>query len=39
MKMLSFSFILGLILLYFLNVAILKTAILSTEWSIHAGAR
>jgi hypothetical protein len=39
MKTLSFSFILGLILLYFLNVAILKTAILSTEWSIHAGAR
>ncbi|MDX8127328.1 hypothetical protein QLH52_08555 [Methylomonas sp. OY6] len=39
MKMLSFSFILGLALLYFMNLAILKTAILSSEWSIHAGTR
>lgn len=39
MKILSFSFILGLAILYFMNLAILKTAILSSEWSIHAGTR
>ncbi|MDD2759351.1 MAG: hypothetical protein PHH11_03535 [Methylomonas sp.] len=39
MKILSFSFILGLVFLYFMNMAMLKTAILNTEWSIHAGTR
>lgn len=39
MKMLGFAFIIGLIFLYFMNMALLKTAILDTEWSIHAGIR
>lgn len=39
MKMLVFSFITGLILLYFLNIALLKSPILNLEWSIHAGIR
>lgn len=39
MKMLSVSFILGLVFLYFMNMAMLKTAILNAEWSIHAGTR
>jgi hypothetical protein len=39
MKMLVFSFLIGLVLLYFLNIAILKTPILNLEWSIHAGIR
>ncbi len=39
MKILSFTFILGVFFLYFMNMAILNTAILNTEWSIHAGTR
>lgn len=39
MKMLVFSFIIGVILLYFLNIAFLKTPILDLNWSIHAGIR
>lgn len=39
MKMLSFTFILGTIFLYFLNIAILKSAIPNLEWMIHAGTR
>lgn len=39
MKMLSFIFILGAVFLYFINIAILKTAIPNMEWSIHAGTR
>lgn len=39
MKLLVLSFIVGVILLYFLNIAILKTPILDLDWSIHAGLR
>jgi|APLak6261659701_1056019.scaffolds.fasta_scaffold04947_2 hypothetical protein len=39
MKMLAFSFIVGIVLLYFLNIALLKTPILNLDWSIHAGLR
>ncbi|OAI20695.1 hypothetical protein A1359_20585 [Methylomonas lenta] len=39
MKMLSFTFILGAIFLYFMNIAILKSAIPNMEWTIHAGTR
>lgn len=39
MKMLVFSFIVGFVLLYFLNIALLKSPILDLEWSIHAGIR
>lgn len=39
MKMLIFSFIVGVFLLYFLNIAILKTPVLDLQWSIHAGLR
>jgi len=39
MKMLVFSFIVGLVLLYFLNIALLKTPILNLDWSIHASLR
>lgn len=39
MKTLVFSFIVGAILLYFLNIAVLKTPILDLHWSIHAGIR
>ncbi len=39
MKMLVFSITVGSILLYFLNIAILKTPILDLDWSIHAGLR
>jgi hypothetical protein len=39
MKMLFFSIILGLILLYFLNIAVFKAPILNLIWSIHGGIR
>jgi hypothetical protein len=39
MKMLVFSFIVGIVLLYFLNIALLKTPVLDLHWSIHAGIR
>lgn len=39
MKMLVFSFIVGIALLYFLNIALLKTPLLDLHWSIHAGIR
>ncbi|MGZ8911274.1 MAG: hypothetical protein ACXW09_14980 [Methylococcaceae bacterium] len=39
MKMLVFSFIIGVVFLYFLNIAILKAPILDLDWSIHAGIR
>jgi len=39
MKMLAFSFIAGIVLLYFLNIALLKAPILNLDWSIHAGLR
>jgi hypothetical protein len=39
MKMLVFSFIVGIVLLYFLNIALLKAPILNLDWSIHAGIR
>jgi len=39
MKMLVFSFIVGIVLLYLLNIAILKTPLLDLHWSIHAGIR
>jgi hypothetical protein len=39
MKMLAFSFIVGIVLLYFLNIALLKAPILNLDWSIHAGIR
>ncbi|MDD2800162.1 MAG: hypothetical protein PHC94_06230 [Methylobacter sp.] len=39
MKMLIFSIIVGAFLLYFLNIAILKTPLLDLHWSIHAGLR
>jgi hypothetical protein len=39
MKMLIFSFIVGVFLLYFLNIAILKTPVLDLHWSVHAGLR
>jgi len=39
MKMLVFSFIVGVVLLYLLNIAILKTPLLDLHWSIHAGIR
>jgi len=37
MKMLVFSFIAGIVFLYFLNIALLKSPILDLHWSIHAG--
>jgi len=39
MKKLVFSFIVGIVLLYFLNIAMLKTPLLDLHWSIHAGVR
>jgi hypothetical protein len=39
MKMLVISFIVGIVLLYFLNIALLKTPILDLHWSIHASLR
>jgi len=39
MKKLVFSFIVGIVLLYFLNIAMLKTPLLDLHWSIHAGIR
>lgn len=39
MKMLVVCFILGVIALYFLNIALLKAAVLDLEWSIHAAIR
>ncbi|MGZ8162277.1 MAG: hypothetical protein ACXWTK_07065 [Methylobacter sp.] len=39
MKMLVFTFIAGLALLYFLNIALLKTPLLDLDWAIHAGIR
>lgn len=39
MKMLTFTFVVGAIFLYFINIAILKTPILNLEWSIHAATR
>lgn len=39
MKMLVFSFVAGTVLLYFLNIALLKTPLLDLHWSIHAGLR
>lgn len=39
MKSLFFGLISGLILLYFINIATLKTAIPNMEWIIHASIR
>lgn len=39
MKMLIFSLIVGVVLLYFLNIALLRGPILDLEWSIHAAIR
>ncbi|PPD32225.1 MAG: hypothetical protein CTY19_11500 [Methylomonas sp.] len=39
MKTIAFTFIVGSVLLYFLNMAMLKTPIPNLEWSIHAGIR
>ena len=39
MKSFVFVGVIGLIVLYFMNIAILKTPILNLEWSIHAGIR
>lgn len=39
MKMLLFSFLVGVFLLYFLNIAFLKNPILDLHWSIHASVR
>ena len=39
MKILVFSIIAGSVLLYFLNIAILKTPLLDLDWSIHAALR
>ncbi|AEG01453.1 hypothetical protein [Methylomonas methanica] len=39
MKALTFTFIVGAVFLYFINIAILKTPILDLEWSIHAATR
>ncbi len=39
MKLLLSVFVTGLVLLYFLNLALLKSAIPNMEWSIHAGTR
>ncbi|CAA9890565.1 conserved membrane hypothetical protein [Candidatus Methylobacter favarea] len=39
MKMLVSTFIIGIVLLYFLNIALLKTPILDLDWSIHASIR
>jgi len=39
MKMLVLAFIVGIVLLYFLNIALLKTPLLDLNWSIHAGIR
>ena len=39
MKKLMFCFISGAVLLYFVNIALLKTAIPNLEWTIHAGIR
>jgi hypothetical protein len=35
MKLLVFSFIVGVVLLYFMNIAILKTPIPDLHWSVH----
>lgn len=37
--MLVFSFMVGIALLYFLNIAVLKNPLLDLHWSIHAGLR
>lgn len=39
MKMLVFSIIVGIVLLYFLNIAVFKAPLLNLIWSIHAGIR
>lgn len=39
MKTLGFTFIIGVFFLYFLNIAILKSATPNMEWTIHAGTR
>lgn len=39
MKMLIFASIVGVVLLYFMNIALLKTPLLDLHWSIHAGIR
>ena len=39
LKILAFSFIVGIVLLYFLNIALLQTPLLDLDWSIHAGLR
>lgn len=39
MKTLGFTFIMGAFFLYFLNIAILKSAVPNMEWTIHAGTR
>ena len=39
MKMLVFSIIVGLVLLYLLNIAVFKAPVLNLIWSIHAGLR
>ena len=39
MKMLVFCAIVGVYLLYFLNIGLLKTPMLDLDWSLHAGFR
>lgn len=39
MKLLVTIFLLGCLLLYFVNIALLKTPFLNLEWGIHAGIR
>ena len=39
MKLLIFFILIGTVMLYFINIAILKTPILDYDWSIHASLR
>jgi hypothetical protein len=39
MKTLVFSIIVGSVLLYFFNIALLKTPLLDLDWSFHAALR
>ena len=39
MKILVFSIIVGSVMLYFFNIALLKTPLLDLDWSFHAALR
>ncbi len=39
MKLLSVAITVGIVLLYFLNIALLRNQLLTPEWFIHSGIR